>query len=222
MDLTGGYNRYKKRYIRLKRQALSFYIIHATRSLSAIERIVKEGTLRRGSELPEDSREFGAGQSMPYVFGQMYFTDLRNLERFIDNTLILDGSITDNYTLYFNKGWHGYMDADYVLYKGESMSQKVEELLKIREFLKNPDSIPEKIREFGGHLVHEVLFEENLYIKPYLRGILCYGCNEGQLLNLKDLLEANDYGMWEIDFKTKLVKLKGSLDDFTFSNQDKE
>ena len=197
MSYQSKYYKYKQKYLALKRQYYEpypFFIVHGTTNLDTLTRILKSGKIKLGSQVRVKDRKFSGIASKPYIFSSMYFTDLKNFREAKGISLLLSSSLLDEYTGYFNKNWQGGPGSQSIkLDKNDDLVTRATKLNIIREFIKDPSELPWIVKKFPGDFHHELVFEEPLLIKKYLRGVVCYGCPKEIIDSLHEILEKKKY-----------------------------
>ena len=180
IDYKQKYLKYKTKYNNLKN---NFYFIHNTSSIKTLISILKKGKILLGSDVKEDERKHSGGKPMDYIFGHIYFEDLKNLSNTQDFAIILHPKIIKKYDIIFNKGWQaGPGDPKYKrsiqLLKSDDVNTRNIKITQIRKFLKNPHADPNisyiPPNEF---LQHEVVFDKPILLKDNIIGIICLLCD---------------------------------------------
>ena len=192
------YHKYKQKYLQLKRQLMDkypFFINHSTKSPDSLMRILKLGKIRLGTQVRKKDRVLSGGEAQPYIFTSMYFPDLKNYNMVPSTVLILSSHVLNDYDAYFNKNWlYRPVSGSIKFDKNDDVSIKKDKLETAREFIKNPIELPLRLQQSDPFRHHELVFTEPLKIKKYLRGIVCYGCSEETIDEIREVLRKKKYG----------------------------
>lgn len=163
------YYDYKKEYLVLKEQyggnKNGYYFVHGTKNLANIYSILKDGVIKLGKDVAIENRMLCGESPSSYIYLNIYFDDIKNISGFFDYTLILHPKIMEKYDIRFFKGWGDSECNSFPLVK--------KNINKIKQFVKNPDSLAEVIKNFSGILHHECLVNKPINVKKYLIGIVC-------------------------------------------------
>ena len=158
------YTKYKHKYLSLKRQLarnIPYYFVHAT-SIENLKQILETGIIYPGKYLTEDQLRLSGESKSEYVYCHMYFDDLKNLPHSFGISLILHPNIACDNGFVFNKGWRVSPDDDSIVVT-KNDANYADKITEIRQFIKNPDSLPEKVRQIS-FMDHEVLFDHPIML----------------------------------------------------------
>ena len=197
------YNQYikcKNKYAILKMQNdmkmnHHFYFIHGTRDINSILSIIKDGTIRPGKYIPANKRKHSGDQPLDYIYMNIYFENLKNLSHMWDYAIILSPKIIREYDAIFNKGWQVGPWKDSIHFNisdtPNTFNKKIDE---VREFIKNPDTLPKIVQDAPGMMHHEFIFENDIPLKNNLIGIACNGCSQINLNKIKKAIKKYSFG----------------------------
>lgn len=177
IDYKHKYQKYKKKYLQLK-QEMDFFVIHMTKDKSNIYSILDSGILSLGKDVPPEIRNLWRDdEGQPYVFGNIYFKDLKNIEVVPNFTFIFSSKIFDDFDVGFNELWQGAItDKTIMLYKDDSKEIRAKKMKRIRSFLKKPfllgDTVP-----IAGVSKHELVIDEPIDLQKYLIAVICDSCD---------------------------------------------
>lgn len=192
------YEKYKCGYLELKRNNLynnNYYFVHNTKDINSIISLIKSGILFKGKYVKKSKRKHSGGESQDYIYTNMYFEDLKNLSHFMDYSIILHPNIIHKYGGIFNKGWQVLPDKSYSIpfFKKDNPCEFNIKMENVREFIKNPITLPKIVQGATGLLHHEFLFKHNITLKDSLIGITCNGCSSENVDKLNKLLKKYSY-----------------------------
>jgi hypothetical protein len=204
MDYKTKYYKYKSKYLNLLDQCggklsskltnkpnnkpYNYFFVHLTKNFDSLKDILKSGYLYSGKQLSLEKRFQSGDDAVNYVFTNIYFDDLKNLTHLMDFTIILSPDVFTEHKkeIKFNKGW-GFEN---IPLKDQDMNAY---LKIIRKYLKTLEGLPKTIKDFSPHLHHEVLFEDKINLHKNLLGIVCNGCSDSRVNNLKKILKSKKY-----------------------------
>ena len=195
MSILYKYKKYKTKYLNLKKtinQKYSFYFIHSTTVYQNLLDILKIGILYPGKYLLPEQRKLYGEEPSDYVFMNIYFDDIGNIESSRSYALLFHPKIMYEDGFYFNKGWKTTPVNESVhISKTDDQYEINQKIKSIHDFLENP-SLPQKIKEFHGSLHHEILFDHPISLSNgNLIGIICDYC---------------DSSTWDLETQIKLTK----------------
>ncbi len=182
MNYFDRYIKYKYKYTKLKKNMdneYNFYFIHMTKNFKNFKNIIKSGEIKLGTDIPVDDKYLSGYVDEPYIFANIYFEDLDNLEAFNDLSFIINPNIIDTQTIELIGGW-----GNILVTKIEPQDSKTEKIQKInifKEYIKNPHSLPDIVLQSPKYRQHEVRFSSPIDIHKYLDGIVIYSNNDEEL-----------------------------------------
>jgi len=198
----------KKDYLTIKKHIIggskkyNYYVTHSSFSLKNLLAIISDGKIKLGKDLPEEYRTYGGEEPSEYIYANIYFDDLKNMNHLLNYTLILHPKILENFDVIVNEGWQGRELTEFK--KNDSNSARSVKLLKIKQFLKTLNSLPEMLRQSNlGFHHHELLFSKPIKLKKYIIAISCTMCNDDVYDNIKNKLNINNYANVKI-FKNNI------------------
>lgn len=192
------YLKYKKKYLKLKNEkqlqreihhnknskswmSIPFYFIHGT-SFENLLMILDDEYLKPGKSVPQKCIRLG-GYPLDCIFSRIYFEEVKNISTYFGNSLILSPEILNDHNVGFNEGWSAGPDKKtLMLNKNDTNDILVDKLVKIKNFLQK-----KSVNESGDPEVmdQEVLFFDQISLKKYLLGIVCYECDKTNLDKIK-------------------------------------
>ena len=209
------YIKYKTKYLNLKKKMntklYNFYFIHSTTIFQNLLDILRTGILFPGKYLTLEQRKLYGEEPSDYVYANIYFEDIKNIEYTLDYTLILHPKIMDVDGFFFNIGWQKFPLKKSEILAIESSNNSTikypqtgieisandspeivnQKLKEIHDFLKNL-KLPEILLSSPGIMHHEILFDHPINLSnSNLIGIICNYC---------------DSSTWDWETHTKLIK----------------
>jgi len=190
MNYYNKYLKYKNKYLQLKNKNQSggninkYIFVHNTTTFDNLIEILKTREIKISSQV-DVKRRIRTGDSIHnFIYGNIYFYDIKNMIHFQNYTLILSPKLLKDYDMRFNKGWTGIKLTE--IKQNDKLKIKNKKLKVVKEWLKNPNDLPEILRsDTSGFMMHEVLFNKNIPIDKYLIGISCNGCDEIKINEIK-------------------------------------
>jgi hypothetical protein len=180
--------------IRLKQMLNNIYFIHMTKDETNLKKILKDGKIKLGSEIPIKNKYLSGYVDEPYVFTNIYNSELDNIEWFNEYSLIIKGDIIENQSVELIGGW-GNIFIDKIE-PTDSAEVKKKKLNKFFKFIKNPKGLPKLVLELPKNHHHEVKFDSPIDIKKYLFGLSISYTNEEEkkkkIEKIKKLLKKNN------------------------------
>lgn len=144
--------------------------MHATKSFESLLSILNSGYIYPGKDVAVEHRFMGGPETeFEHVYMSMYFKDIDNIKHVRAISFIINSNLMYDNDLIFHEGWYG--GNPIYLYKNDTRRVTNEKIKKIHDFLKNPISIPEKIRESQGLFDHQMLIGESIPLDKYVTGI---------------------------------------------------
>lgn len=168
--------------------------------------ILKDGMIRMGSNIAIDKRRLSGGEEQPYVFANIEFADLNNLEHHYGNsTFIISPEILNDVTIYFNSRWNSYIDnKTIVINKDDDMIHKTDKLRIIHDYLKNMMDNKQKIidenKMYSPFMNHEIMIPMDIDIKKYIIGII-----SNHDIELKRIIKSKGYDIKIIKYKENML-----------------
>lgn len=211
MDYFTQYIKYKSKYTRLKRNMnneYNFYFVHMTKNFKNFKNIIKDGKIKLGCDIPVEDKFLCGDVDHPYIYFNINFNDLDNLDYFQDFSFIIKPEIINTQSIEFFGGW-GLLKITEI-HPEDSQSDKIKKINKIKKFVSNPYEygLPENVLDFSKFMQHEVRFTNPIDLHKYLYGVVIPNYN-------KDELEK------QIDKVKKLLK-KYNLDNIKIFSNDKK
>ena len=192
MNYYNKYLKYKNKYLKLKNITINqnggnkneFIFVHNTTTYDNLLEILKTGEIKISSQVDSKRRIRTGDNSHDFIYGNIYFYDIKNMTHFQDLTLILSPKLLEDYNIRFNKGWTGKKITE--IKQKDKKKTKNKKLELVKEWLKNPIDLPEILRsDLSGFMLHEVVFNKNIPIDKYLIGITCNHCDETKINEIK-------------------------------------
>ena len=170
----------------------NYYLTHSPFKLKNLLAILSEGIIKLGKDLSEDTRVFGGYEPLEYIYANIYWDDIKNMSHLLNYAIILDSKIIKDFNIIVNENWGGKILTK--LNKSDSKILREKKLEKIKNFLKNPKSLPDILLEKNmGFHHHELLFNTPINIKKYIKGISCPNCTDKIYNKIKKTLDSNGY-----------------------------
>lgn len=195
------YLKYKSKYINKLNQInqyggtnkkYNYYFVHGVKDIEILKTILEDKYLRPGKDVPPKMRYLGGEESeLDDIYMNIYFEDIKNLSFTLGLSLILHPKILWEYGLEFQGGWGGY--GKIKINKNDSTNIIKKKIREIKKFLKNPDVLPQKIREFSQLHHHQILFDRPIPLKGNLLGIVCNQCSDEIIDDIKCSMKDNIY-----------------------------
>jgi hypothetical protein len=156
--------------------------------------VLNSGYIDVGSNVKKSYRTHSGGEPMDYIFGNIYFPDIKNLS-FLwgDGGVILHPDLIYDRGVIFNKGWQAgpfsVKNNGFIIDKNDDYKTKRRSLMKIKKWLKIRKDTNEKLNELLADLMlHEVVFDKKIPIK-YIVGIICSNCPDKDVNKIKRKLK---------------------------------
>ena len=153
-----------------------FYITHWTPKMASVYKILKDGYMIAGNDLPAKYLTMSyPGNSFDNVYGMMYFEDLKNMPFIIHPAMILHPNIVCK-GITFNQGWGGSgitkKEQPITINKTDSKKTVVKKINAMRKYIKNPYTLNKMVIQWWDHH-HEVLMPRKISVRKYVIGIVC-------------------------------------------------
>lgn len=177
------YSKYLDDYVNTKNK---FFFIHDTFSSETILKILEDGFIKPGKELEWEYIK-RSGQKLDNIYVNIYFYSLKNIPIMPSYAIIIDPNILNTHNAVFNKGWGGIIKPDIYLSKKDSPKQRRDKISSIREFIKDPKELPEKLKN-SGVMTHQVLFNRRIPIDSII-GIICTKCPDKTINKIKEIID---------------------------------
>lgn len=196
MNYYNHYIKYKSKYKNLKKSMsvvypkYNFNFLHTTKNLKNLKNILKEGLIKLGSDIPIEDKYLSGYEDEPYIFANIYFEDMDNLEWFNDYSLIIKPEIIDYQQVMMIGGW-GNKEIG-IINPSDNKEVKIQKLEQMKKYVLNPQDLPEILLSSPKYMQQEVRFTSPIDIKKYLEGISIGYENEKErdekILKIKNLL----------------------------------
>jgi hypothetical protein len=211
----------------------NFYFVHTTTVFENLLDILKMDVIYPGKYVKKEQRQYYGSEPSEYVYANIYFEDINNIEYPRNYTLILHPKIMDNNGFFFNKGWQKYpyggpdieqidsITGDKIKYPqtgieifaNDSDIEKKQKIKQIHDFIKNP-SLPKIFIEGHGTIQHEILFDHPIeLINGNLLGIICD--DDKNIQQIKNIVKNKPYS--NIKIYTKIGSMP-SLNELLNNN----
>lgn len=169
-----------------------YYVVHSSHNADNLLETLKDGYIRPGSMVDKSRRIFSGGEPLDYVYANIQFTDIKNLDRIGAVTLILRPKIIKEYGVIFNQGWFKYpTDMSIYVRKDDSNEEKNRKIMEIKNYVSNPTFYKNSpiASSFTGIMAHELLFNVSIPLKDNLIGIICFDCPKKYLRKIKTIMK---------------------------------
>ena len=111
MSYNKQYLRCKTKYLELKNNLdgnsnkNGYYIIHRTKNVDNLFKILKDDIMKRVKDVEKKRRHLGGPDPSDYVYGNIYFDDIKNIPSLGAITLIFHPDIINKYGTIFYRLW---------------------------------------------------------------------------------------------------------------------
>lgn len=174
-----------------------FYFTHFVSTPDTVFQILKDGCIKLSKDVPIENRVFSGTDPIEYLYTNIQFDDVNNLQPTGDVTLLLSPQLFYDFDLIFNKAWLKFpvIDSIYV-YNHDSLEIKENKLQQIKKYVFNPTfyadtplgKIVGNLRTLG-RMSHEILFTKQIPLEQYLIGILCPNESDEFKETIRDLIK---------------------------------
>ena len=125
-------------------------------------------------------RFYSGGTPQKYIYSNVYFSDLKNLE-FLKTSIILHPKIIHDYNITMTKGWMCTPVKDSIIInKTDINSIKLDKISQFKQILLSND-IMEHVMTWPGFMQHEILFEKPIDVKKYVVAMVCPSTHKTKL-----------------------------------------
>ncbi len=142
-----------------------------------------------GKDVSNEFRHYGGDAPLDGIFMNIYFEELKNLSHLFSFSLILHPRILDEYESVFYEGWGSFGKIKF----DRNDVEKNTKIDKIREFIKNPISLPDIVKKSLGHIHHEFIFKEPVKLKDNLLAVVCNSCSDEIIGKIRVALKNGKY-----------------------------
>ena len=196
MSYREKYLKYKHKYLTLKKSlnesnncVHNFFFTHLSPWNNFIQ-ILKDGVIYPNKFLDKKHR-YLSGIEENHVFTNIYFDNVNLIPIFYNLSFILHPKILYENGLFFNKAWGGNFGS--IEIKMTDSPQEINSKLnQIRDFLINPQDLPELLKTSGNN-THEVLFDHPINLDDNLLAIVCYPCEEKYIEEIRKIIKNKPY-----------------------------
>jgi len=173
----------------------NYYIIHSVFKIKNLIKILEDGEIRIGKNLDKKYLSMSnPKEPLNYIFSNIYFEKLKNLEYFWQSSIVLDPKIIIEKGCIFKKSWSGdIIHKDDIKIKKNDNKLK-EKIKKIYYYIKKPKDIP-AIVKMNPYMTHEILFNDKISIKKYAIMITCNFCDDKTYKKLEKIIEKKKYNV---------------------------
>lgn len=154
----------------------NFNFLHMTKNFKNLKNILKDGSIKLGSQIPMEDKYLSGYNGEPYIFSNIYFKDLDNLEWFNDLSLIIKPEIIEEQSIIFVSGWGNKIIC--TINPSDKHEEKINKLEEIKKYVSKPEDLPSVLLSSPKYMQHEVRFSSPINIKKYLDGIVIGYKNE--------------------------------------------
>lgn len=192
-NLQSGGKRKKRR----KKHNNNFYFTHMANQVDNALSILKDGYIKLSQDVEVKRKMMGGTDPLPYLYTNIQFDDLNNLMEIGGIILLLHPKLAYEYDLIFNKYWSKYpTDISIIINKSDTLKNKKLKIKEIKEYIKNPtfyENTPfgDRFDDLSklGIMSHEVLFDKQIPLDEYLLGVICSGCSDEIIKQIKKLIK---------------------------------
>ena len=167
-----------------------YFIIHGT-DLKRLYNILKEGKIYANKYIDKKFIRLAGWERLPYVYTNIFFNDLQNIETSFGISLILHPKILYEQVSIFNEKWQVHPTEESIYLNPFDGKKSIDEKLNLIK-LKISKNLNEKNKVLQI-MNHELLFIARICLDDYLIGILCPGCNMNEIIKIQNLLKKYKY-----------------------------
>ena len=158
----------------------NMYFVHNTKTIKSLLNIVKDGIIKPGKDVKDCFRFYSGGTPQKYIYSNVYFGDLKNLE-FLKTSIILHPKLIYDYNITMTKGWMCAPVKDSIIInKTDINSIKLDKINQFKQMLLSND-IMEHVMTWPGFMQHEILFEKPIDVKKYVVAMVCPSAHKTKL-----------------------------------------
>ena len=169
----------------------NMYFIHESNDINTIIKILKSGILKPGKDVKKCERKFSGGEAQEYIYSNIYFDDIKNIDRTMVPSILLHPNIIKDFDVIMNKGWRCKpMKNSIIINKKDTLYDKLNKLKKMYKFIETLDGLHNYEKNGPGHLQHEILLSKQIDIHKYALGITC---EPQHVKMLKKVISKYDY-----------------------------
>lgn len=206
---TSDNETHKNEIIPLDKDIGGFYIVHNPNNYSNLLSILKSGFIYPGKMVHKKRRIYSGvgGPPLNYVYGNIFFDDIRNLSERIPFIIMLKPDVMYDHNVFFNEGWFRDPNPnEYNINVSDSDQIKNQKIIKIKNYLKNPTYYKDSpiSHAFTGVNSHELLFDPEISLKDHLLGVRISDYDDKKTNKIKKLLAK----------KYPSVKFYNNIDEF--------
>ena len=172
----------------------NFYFTHNSILMQGVFKILEDGYIKRGKDLPEKYYVLGGNKGLEEIYGNIYFDDLMRKQKYWGNHFIINPNIVEKYDFGFRQGWQGY-EIDVNVSDGNNIFWK--KMDYIHDYLKN---VPLKRKGPDGtihilepYMLHEVVFRKNISVRKYVTAIICDRMTTDEMNRIKKIIKKKKY-----------------------------
>jgi hypothetical protein len=177
---------------------------HAYGNCDKIIKILNDGYIKIGKNVSAKERIFSGGRPKDYVFANLEFRDLMNVDKYgLNNTFIISPSIIDHMGMYFNSKWWADITKDTIkIDKDDLPIHKCDKLKIIHDYLKLSISENSDLTKWYLCCGHEILLPGDIEISKFVVGIICgsYGIEK-----VREVIKNKGYNIAVVPYSEDLV-----------------
>lgn len=216
MDYHKKYIKYKTKYLQLKKHNMNggaypkdipnFYIIHGIFKPTNLKYILNDGYIKIGKELPSKHLIMSTPEHPhDYIFGSVYFEDLKNLSYFWQSSIVLHPKLIWDHGCIFKCGWSGgILHKNDIIIKRHDIQFK-KKIQQMHDFIKNPIGVIDKE---NAYMTHEIIFNKKINIKKYALMVTCNFCDDKNFKKIKKLIKDHNYKFKILNGNSPMPTLK--------------
>lgn len=174
----------------------NFYFTHNPMLQRNFFKILEDGYIKRGKDLPQKYHVLGGYQDLDEVYGNIYFDDLMHRQEYWGNHFIINPNIVEKCDFGFRQGWQGYeikvnvSDSNKIFWKKIDYIHDYLKYVQMR--IKWGDG---KIHKSELHQLHEVVFPINISVKKYVSAITCDIMTDDEIERIKKIIKKKNYNL---------------------------
>lgn len=175
----------------------NFYFTHNPMIFANLIRILNDGYIRLGKDIPPKYRFLGGRQPLPEIYGNILFDNIRGRQKYWGVELIINPNIVERYDFGFRFGWQGYelqikkSDSNTIFWNKINLIEH--HLQTVR--LSGVSSDGQIISEDNVFSIHEIVFMEKIPINKYILAIVCDHMTEQEFEYVKKIITDKKYNI---------------------------
>ena len=170
----------------------NFYFTHNPFLAKNLIRVLNDGYIRLGKDLPEKFRMLSGDQPNENIYGHIYFDDMTTIPYLWGYSIILHPKILYDIGVTYYEGWGG--ENAIKINKHSSMPTMKNKLMQIRKSLSKLYDEKKK-HELPYPYRHEILFDKKISLRKYAIAVSCDMCSDEMYEKIKKLVANKKYNI---------------------------